>query len=694
MYNNKTFTRAACTAAVCSALCISAHAEETKAIESIEVVGRINTFVSASEIKMNQSSSPDMRAQLQTLPGLHVNGNGNISGVLQYRGLFGDRLRVNIDGGEIAGAGPNAMDSPLSHVIGSLYQNVTLHQGIAPVSVGAETIGGAIEIDEYAFAINSSNTWKTQGGLTANVTTNDSRAFSALVFSSGDNRYFSASADAQKAENYEAGNGLEVPSTFYERSALKLRAGMQNHKHRLDLTLAKRDTNESGTPALAMDILFVDALWYRLSHQYQINDQWRVHTHVFGNQNEHDMNNFALRTPPMPAMFRLNAVESDALGLSSKAVYEQGDANFEIGGELFNRKHESFISNPNNDMFFINNFNNIQRNRASAYVQYTSKYDAWDWQAGLRVSEVSANADDVSTNMAMMNPNVGALQTAFNSADRDLSFSLVDTVLKVNLPLTENISVNASGAIKERAPSYGELYTWFPLAVSAGLADGRNYIGNLDLQKESAQKLDLGITLQGEQWMLASSVFFSKVDDYILGMPSNNMAANSIAMMNNIPPPLQWSNTDAELSGIEARLLTQLNPSWSLQSTFEYVRGKQTGPVEQDLYRLAPLTANIRLGYDARQWQWHLDLRAVSAQNKVAEQQNETPTAGYALLNTGVEYDVNNRLSLTLLAENLLDKTYADHLAGINRVSQSEIPLGAKIPGAGRNIGLFLQYQF
>jgi iron complex outermembrane receptor protein len=694
MNNNRTFSRAACTAAVCSALCLTAHAEETQSIESIEVVGRINTFVSASEIKMNQSSSPDMRSQLQTLPGLHVNGNGNISGVLQYRGLFGDRLRINIDGSEIAGAGPNAMDSPLSHVIGSLYQNVTLHQGIAPVSVGAETIGGAIEIDEYAFAINSSDTWKTQGGLTANVTTNDSRAFSALVFSSGDNRYFSASADAQKAENYEAGNGLEVPSTFYERSALKLRAGMQNDKHRLDLTLAKRDTNESGTPALAMDILFVDALWYRLSHQYQINDQWRVHTHVFGNQNEHDMNNFALRTPPMPAMFRLNAVESDALGISSKAVYEQGDTNLEIGAELFNRKHKSFISNPNNDMFFINNFNNIQRDRASIYSQYTSKYDNWNWQAGVRVSEVSTNADDVSTNMAMMNPNVGALQTAFNSADRDLSFSLMDTVFKVNLPLTESISVNASGAIKERAPSYGELYTWFPLGVSAGLADGRNYIGNLDLKKESAQKLDLGINFQGEQWMLASSVFFSKIDDYILGMPSTNMAANSIAMMNNIPPPLQWSNTDAELSGIEARLLAQLNASWSVQSTFEYVRGKQTGPVEQDLYRLAPLTANIRLGYEAKQWQWHLDLRAVSAQNKVAEQQNETPTAGYALLNTGLEYDVNDRLSVTLLAENLLDKTYADHLAGINRVSQSEIPQGAKIPGAGRNIGLFVQYQF
>jgi len=694
MKNCFTFTKTACSAAIFAALSTSALATQTGPIESIEVVGTINTFVSASEIKMNQSSSPDMRAQLQTLPGLHVNGNGSVSGVLQYRGLFGDRLRVNIDGSEIAGAGPNAMDSPLSHVIGSLYQNVTLHQGIAPVSVGAETIGGALEIDEYAFDINSSGTWNTQGGFTANLTSNDSRAFSALVYSSGDDRYFSASADAQKAENYEAGNGVEVPSTFYERSALKLRAGMQHNKHRLDFTIAKRDTNESGTPALAMDILFVDALWYRLSHRFQANAQWHIQTQVFGNQNEHDMNNFALRAAPMPQMFRLNSVESDALGLSSKAVYEQDDTNFEIGAELFNRRHESTITNPNDAMFFINNFNNVQRDRTSVYAQYTSKYEAWDWQAGLRLTEVSANADNISTNMAMMNPNVRALQDSFNNAERDLSFSLIDTVLKVNIPLTENLSVNASGAIKERAPSYGELFVWFALGVSAGLADGRNYIGNLELDKETAQKLDLGINLVGNDWSFASSVFYSQIDNYILGTPSDNVSANNIAMMNSIPAPLQWDNTDAELSGIEARLLANFSQNWSLQSTIEYVRGKQTGPVEQDLYRLAPLTANVRLGYEINQWKWHLDVRAVSAQNKVAEQQNETPTAGYTVINTSVEYNVSERLSITLLAENLTDKNYADHLAGVNRINQADIPRGAKLPSAGRNVGVFLQYQF
>jgi iron complex outermembrane receptor protein len=345
-------------------------------------------------------------------------------------------------------------------------------------------------------------------------------------------------------------------------------------------------------------------------------------------------------------------------------------------------------------MFFINNFNNINRDRVSAYLQYSSKYQNWDWQTGVRVSQVSSSADDVGTNMAMMNPNVAALQNTFNNADRSKSFNLLDLVFKVNIPLSDNLSVQGSGAIKERAPIYSELYSWFPLGVSAGLADGRNYIGNLDLDKETARKLDLGLVYQANGLVVAGSLFYSDIDDYILGTPSTNQAANNIAMMNNIQAPLQWNNTDATLAGIEGRLVGQLNEYWSVQGTFEYVRGKQTSPIDQDLYRLAPLNLNVRLDYQRNQWGWHASARSLGAQNKVAEQQNETPTAGYTVFNTGVDYQVNDQLTVTLMAENLLDKFYEDHLTGINRIAQTEVPRGAKIPGAGRNVGLSVQYQF
>lgn len=671
----------------------NAYAEET-VIESIEVVGRLNSFANQSDIQLNQASSPDMRSQLQTLPGLNINGNGEVSGILQYRGLFGDRVRVSIDGNEVAGAGPNAMDSPLSHVISTMFQTVTLHQGIAPVSAGAETIGGSVEIDEYQFDINPSTKWLSQGGITASYFDNDSRALSALMFTTANNLYFGLSGDAQKGENYVDGESREVPSTFYQRSAVKLKAGFESGKHRIDASVAKRNTDESGTPALSMDIIFVDALWYRLSHTFEASTLWQIQTQLFGNQNQHDMNNFALRMPPAPAMFRLNKVESEASGLTSKALYTGEHRVFEVGTEIFQRQHQSMITNPNNGMFFLNNFDNVERNRVSAFAEFTQQAEQFNWQLGLRVSEVSTDADPISSTMSMMNPNVAMLQNRFNAEQRDKSFNLVDAVVKVNMPLTEKWSITFSSAIKERAPSYSELYSWFPLGVSAGLADGRNYLGNLNLDKETASKADIGFQYQSETITLTGNVFYTNIDDYILGTASTNLAANNIAMMNSIASPLQWNNTDAILSGIDMHAVARISTHWQLQGTLEYVRGKQTSPVHQDLYRVAPLSAFLQLAYERDEWKWRLSSSIVAAQNKVAEQQNDEPSAGYGLVNTDIEYALTQSFQLSLIAENIFDKTYEDHLAGVNRINNVELANGEKLPGAGRNIGIYIQYQF
>jgi len=63
------------------------------------------------------------------------------------------------------------------------------------------------------------------------------------------------------------------------------------------------------------------------------------------------------------------------------------------------------------------------------------------------------------------------------------------------------------------------------------------------------------------------------------------------------------------------------------------------------------------------------------------------------LLNLRTGYTLNNRLTLGVGIENLFDKQYADHLSGINRVPGSDVPVGARIPGAGRFVSVTLNYQ-
>ena len=57
---------------------------------------------------------PDVADWLNTIPGASVNKNGPITGIAQYRGMFGNRVAKNIGGHPIVSAGPNAMDAPLT----------------------------------------------------------------------------------------------------------------------------------------------------------------------------------------------------------------------------------------------------------------------------------------------------------------------------------------------------------------------------------------------------------------------------------------------------------------------------------------------------------------------------------------------------------------------------------------------------
>ena len=57
---------------------------------------------------------------------------------------------------------------------------------------------------------------------------------------------------------------------------------------------------------------------------------------------------------------------------------------------------------------------------------------------------------------------------------------------------------------------------------------------------------------------------------------------------------------------------------------------------------------------------------------------------GYGLLNLRLAKVFSNTLRVEVGVENLLDKLYADHLGGVNRVPGGDLATGERIPGAGR----------
>ena len=104
---------------------------------------RAGTFGTAPD----SSGLKDTASLLKRVPGANVNRNGPLTGVASYRGMFGNRINISVDGANMKEVGPNSMDPPLSHIPAPLTGELTVHRGISPVSSGIESFGGSMHAE-------------------------------------------------------------------------------------------------------------------------------------------------------------------------------------------------------------------------------------------------------------------------------------------------------------------------------------------------------------------------------------------------------------------------------------------------------------------------------------------------------------------------------------------------------------------
>ena len=112
-------------------------------VEELVVVGR-SIDAGVAEVEVEHEMVVDTARVLKDIPGANVNANGPLTGIAQYRGMYGDRIAVVIDHLGIVSGGPNAMDTPLSYVSPMITESLSVTRGIASVSLAPESIGGHV----------------------------------------------------------------------------------------------------------------------------------------------------------------------------------------------------------------------------------------------------------------------------------------------------------------------------------------------------------------------------------------------------------------------------------------------------------------------------------------------------------------------------------------------------------------------
>ena len=422
----------------------------------------------------------------------------------------------------------------------------------------------------------------------------------------------------------------------------------------------------------------------------------RIDANLYYSDIAHGMSNYHLRTPPMQAgMYRRNSAAGDNLGFAVSANVGQ----WRFGFDGHDESHDSDIDNPNNPMFFVTNFNNADRQLLGAWVERAFDFtNAFRGELGLRFNRVESDADPVGSSIGM--PPAMALRDSFNAADRSTEDNNFDWVTRVHYRVSPELGYYAGISRKTRSPSYQERYLWLPLEATAGLGDGQTYTGRIDLDPEVAHEVEVGFDLSGERLTLSPRLFYKDVDDYIQGTASTNTAAVMFVRMMNMmngtanPDPLEFNNVDAELYGFDMDWRYDLTERWSLHGVVNYVRGKRKD-VDDDLYRVAPLNGFIGLNYVRANWGLGVESLMAEGQKDVSLINGESTSSGYAVINSSGYWQVNGNLRLSAGVDNIADRRYADHLAGINRVAGNpDLAPGDRLPGYGRSVFARLDYEF
>lgn len=669
-------------------------AEKKADVEEVVVFGK-HLSPDAAHIDVISEPVVDVAESLARLPGADANVNGRISGVAQYRGMYGDRVAVTVDGIGMISGGPNAMDAPLSYISPMITEELILERGIPGVASAPESIGGHVDARLARGAFGSGDRFEAAGMLGVRYSGNgDTRSTAGrLTFANRDQR-LSLLAELDRSNGLETPAGDILPSQV-SRDRFDLSYAVSTDTTEMLVFVGALDSRDTGTPALAMDIGRIDTSIYGVQLKHRLTRTVNLEAMLGYNDVVHSMDNYSLRPDPAPPAFRRNDTAGDGGTFELASSFELDDGSITVGVDGRRASHESRISNPNNTAFFINNFNDIEKDVSGAFAVaelYTGKNE---WELGLRYNDVRMDASAVGSGgmMPMMGMAAAELASAFNAADRSRDFDMVDAVVKYRRPLSTNLGVLVDVGTKTRAPSYQEMYLWLPLAATGGLADGRNYVGNLELRPERNNEVVVGLHWSSARFELAPRIFYRDIADYIQGIPSSNMTANMLATMMTGEPALQFDNVDARITGADVGWRFTASDSVVFDGALAYVRGKRTD-VTDNLYRLPPPNASVGLNLLRRSHSLRLEVVGFAGQEDVSAYNNEVTTPGYAIANALWAWQPGRGVEVQLQATNLLDRGYQNHTTGINRATGSDILVGERLYGAGRSVMIGAMFNF
>lgn len=618
----------------------------------------------------------DAADYLKTIPGFSaVRGGGSNSDPV-LRGMFGSRLKLLTNGGEMLGACPSRMDAPSSYIAPQNFDQLTVIKGPQSVAWGPGASAGTIRFDRLPESFDEPGSRLDASVVAGSNTRRDMQMDGAIGSREG---YLRLSGNRSRSGDYQDGNGDRVPSRWNKWNSDLALGWTPDDDTLLELSVGAGD-GEARYAGRGMDgsQFERESLGLRFEKQFQGGALQALEAQVYYNYADHVMDNYSLRTPSTTGMMAgpmATNVDRRTLGARLSSTWVWNDLKLLAGTDAQRNTHRTRSG------MGIDTYENASWMKDAAFSQIGVFSElTWTLQedqrliGGLRldqhhVEDFRATVSGGMMGMPTPNPTAGdtrreTLPAAFMRLEQDLS----------SLPATAYVGL---GHV-QRFPDYWELFSPRQAVGAVNAFDG--------IDPERTTQLDVGLQYQRDGMEAWVSGYAGMVDDFIL-FDYTGMGGISSA-----------ENIDAHIMGAEAGIALEVTDNWQTETSLAWAWGRNRSDGEA-LPQMPPLEARFNLTYARDNWSAGALWRVVAAQSRTADGKGNVTSkdfgdaAGFGVLSLNAAYRFSAEVTGSVGVDNLLDKAYAEHLNLAGNGSFG-FPAETRINEPGRTLWAKLDFSF
>lgn len=583
---------------------------------------------------------------LKTIPGFSAIRSGGVNSDPVFRGMFGSRLKLLTNGGEMLGACPSRMDSPSSYISPETYDKLTVIKGPQTVLWGPGASAATILFEREPESFT-----EPDYRLNSSVLVGSNRRFDRSIDGAVGSRdgYARIIANGSKAHDYNDGNGDRVPSRWSKWNTDLILGWTPTEDTLLELTAGTGD-GESRYAGRGMDGTQFEreSLGLRFK-QTNLTETWKaLEAQVYYNYADHVMDNFRLRAFKPNGMMKMpmsSNVDRRTLGTRVSGTWQWDAVEVIAGVDAQKNEHRKRMSHGLNS-----DYKHMAWNKDAEFKQY-GLFSELSWNiaegerliSGVRLDRSSAK--DTRTKLKMMkqdfsNPTAGkerskTLPSGFVRYEHDLQA----------VPATTYIGLGHS----QRFPDYWELFSAStPMGKPTAFATTK---------PEKTTQVDFGIQYSEGPIEAWASGYVGHVDDYIMFTyrPGMMMPMSSV------------DNIKARIMGGELGAAYQFSSNIKGDMSLAYAYAKNTTD-GRAMPQIPPIEARFGLSYEQGDFSSAALWRVVAAQNRIDEGRGNVvgkdfgSSSGFGVFSLNSAYRLSENWKVSAGIDNLFDKNYSEHL--------------------------------